>query len=720
MLNSDTLSGVTSEGSGRPARGNWVLWTAMLCVIGGTLLFWAWNQRPRTPQLEPGWNAKVIVLAGGGERTRFEDPFGVAAHADGTIFVSDGLEMPRVRALFPNGRIADVAGGRPGFEDGPGQTAQFQTVSGLALAPDGSLYVADTGNNAIRRIAPDGLVSTVAGDGVAGYQDGAARQARFNGPIGVAVDRTGRVLVADTYNDRIRRIELDGTVATIGSSYIFNTPTGVASDANDRVYIADAGSGAVHVLDPAGDLTTLPAPYPEELVRPIGVAIGAAGEVYVTDERGRIVEIDGRGSTRIVAGASPGFADGHGADARFRRPSGVAVLGAGRLVVADTGNALIRLVTAASQLEFRPPPRPGIAPHFDAEAFGREPLLWPVAPMEGPHEIAGTMGEARGSDAGRLHAGVDVRIEEGTPVLAARAAVVSSPVSAGNFGSLNEWLRIGSITYVHIRAGRGRDEVPLDPSRFVGSYDTEGTLVGIRVKRGARFASGDTIASVNRFNHVHINVGWPGEELNPLAFRLLQFADRIPPTIARTGVTLLDDAGERLVRKIRGRLVVTGPVQIVVEAWDQADGNRPNRRLAPYALGYQVLHADGSPVDGFERPHETIRMDQLGPDADAHLIYAAGSGIPFYGGRTTRFLFTVTNTFQGGVASKGRWDAGQLAPGNYVVRVFARDSQRNSTSRDLPVTVESPGPGAAAIPLTTISKGGCATPWAGRRSATCR
>ncbi len=231
--------------------------------------------------------------------------------------------------------------------------------------------------------------------------------------------------------------------------------------------------------------------------------------------------------------------------------------------------------------------------------------------------------------------------------------------------------------------------MPLDAKRFVPSYDDDGTLVAIRVKRGARFESGDLIGSVNRFNHVHMNVGWAGEELNPLDFKLLQFTDSITPTISRAGVTLLDDAGERLVRKERGRLLVSGLVQIVVDAWDQADGNRPSRRLAPHALGYQVLHPDRSPVQGFERPLETIRMDQLGRDADARLIYAAGSGIPFYGGRRTRFLFNVTNTFHGGVAARGRWDAGRLAPGDYVVRVFASDSQGNTTTRDLPVTVES-------------------------------
>jgi hypothetical protein len=143
-----------------------------------------------------------------------------------------------------------------------------------------------------------------------------------------------------------------------------------------------------------------------------------------------------------------------------------------------------------------------------------------------------------------------------------------------------------------------------------------------------------------------------------------------------------------LVRKGRGKLVVSGPIQIVVDAWDQADGNRPNRRLAPHALGYQVLRSDGSPAEGFEQPRETIRMDQLGRSADARLIYAAGSGIPFYGGRRTRFLFTVTNTFRNGVATSDRWDTRQLAPGDYTVRVFAADSRGNSTSRDVQVKVE--------------------------------
>jgi hypothetical protein len=699
-------SNVTSELAPRRFRKTRLLLTALLCVVAGSAALRWWTIHRREAKLEPGWAARVMVLAGDGvtgtrdgsvSHARFDDPFGVVVAADGTIFVGDGREMPRVRAISPDGRVFEVAGGAAGFRDGPGGSARFRTISGLAIDAGGSLYVADTGNNAIRRIAPDGNVSTIAGDGVAGYRDGPAAQARFNAPVGVAVEATGGVIVADTYNDRIRRVDPAGIVSTLagenaadmngGAATSFDTPSGVAADRDGRIYIADTGAGAIRVREPTGAISTLPLPYTDGPFRPIGIAVNSDHDVYVADERGRIVEIAANGQARVVAGGAPGFADGSGQEARFRRPSGIAAPAPGRLIVADTGNALVRVVAAVSRFEFRPPPVPGIQPRFDAAAFSAEPLLWPVSPMEGPHEIAGTMGEARGSDAERLHSGVDVRIEEGTPVLATRPGVVSSPLSTGEFGTLNEWLRIGEVTYVHIRAGRDRDDVPLDAERFAATLDEQGKVAAIRVKRGARFETGESIGSVNRFNHVHMNVGWPGEEHNPLDFRLLQFADTIAPSISKSGVMLIDQSGVRLAQKSRGRLLVTGSVQIVVDAWDQAEGNRPNRRLAPYALGYQVLRADGSTVPGFERPVEMIRFNQLARDADARLIYAPGSGIPFYGRRATRFLFNVTNTFRDGVAKTGWWDTSALTPGNYTVRVYAADTEGNSTTRDLPVTI---------------------------------
>ena len=233
----------------------------------------------RQRALEPGWPAIVVTLAGDGvagvrdgdaSRSRFSDPFGVAIAQDGTIYVSDAGDSQRIRRLSPDGVVSTLAGGERGFSDGVGLAARFSTPSGLAVDAAGTLYVADTGNNAVRRIAPDGTVSTVAGDGTAGYRDGPGAQAQFNGPVGVAVDAGGRVLVADTYNDRIRAIAPDGAVVTLAggaqsgaadgdaAGAQFNTPCGVAVDSAGTIYIADTGNGLIRSISPDGTVGTIP------------------------------------------------------------------------------------------------------------------------------------------------------------------------------------------------------------------------------------------------------------------------------------------------------------------------------------------------------------------------------------------------------------------------------------------------------------------------------
>ena len=691
----------------------------VLAAAAAATAWWMWS-RARTKELEARWAANVLVLAGDGvagwrdgdvTRARFSDPFDVAIAPDGTVYISDAGVSNRIRAIFPDGRVATVAGGEPGYADGTGDAARFDSPSGLAVDTRGMVYVADTGNNAIRRITPDGRVTTVAGGGPAGYRDGSADQAQFNGPVDVAVDASGRVVVADTYNDRIRAIAPDGTVSTVAGGdapgFIdgaaadarFDTPCGVAIHNTGIILVADTGNGVVRTIDAHGVVATPAGPHSEGLLRPIGIAAGPSGETYVTDDRGRLVEIGAAGEARSLAGSVPGFRDGPGSEARFRRPAGVAVAKPGRLYVADAGNALIRLVVAQSQLELRPPSSPLTEPRFDADAFRLHPLLWPAAPMEGPHEIAGTLGEARGSDGERFHAGIDIRLNDGTPVLAARDGVVASPVSTSDFGSLNEWLRIGDVAYVHVRAGRSRSGDVLDAKRFVATYDAAGKIARIRVRRGARFSAGEPVATANAFNHVHLNVGWPGEEHNPLHFRLPQFDDTKSPTIARGGVRLYDEAAQPLTTRARGRVLLSGRVQVIVDAWDQTDGSRPSRRLGLYRVGYQVLNRNGSPAPGFDLPRETIRFDRLTTDPEAaRMVFAPGSGIPFYGRRVTRFLYVATNTFRDGLASPGFWDSTLLPPGDYIVRALAADIRGNLAiaNRDLPVTVVGAGQGNGA------------------------
>jgi hypothetical protein len=132
-------------------------------------------------------------------------------------------------------------------------------------------------------------------------------------------------------------------------------------------------------------------------------------------------------------------------------------------------------------------------------------------------------------------------------------------------------------------------------------------------------------------------------------------------------------------------------VRIVVDAYDQVDGNQARRRLGLYRLGYEVLGADGSAAPGFGGPRVQIEFDRLPPDRDATKVaYADESGITVYGSAATRFLYEVTNTVRAGRAERGAWDASSLPPGDYTLRILAADFHGNQAAagHELPITVE--------------------------------
>ena len=193
---------------------------------------------------------------GVGGAASFNQPTSIAVNAAGDLYVSDNNSV--IRKVSATGVVTTFAGaaGRAGSTDGPGSVASFRFIQGLAFDPSGNLYVADAGNNLIRRITPAGVVTTAAGTaGVAGSTDGAAASALFSFPTGVVADRAGNVFVADFFGPTIRKIDTTGNVTTVAG-------------------IADGRRGV--------RLGTLPGHFDA----PVGIAIDGTGNLYVTDANG--------------------------------------------------------------------------------------------------------------------------------------------------------------------------------------------------------------------------------------------------------------------------------------------------------------------------------------------------------------------------------------------------------------------------------------------------
>jgi sugar lactone lactonase YvrE len=275
---------------------------------------------------------------GTGSTARFNLPSGVAVDSAGNVYVAD-TGNSTIRKVTSAGKVTTLAGaaGKTGSKNGTGSAARFLYPSGVAVDSAGNIYVADTGNNTIRKVTPTGAVTTLAGlAGSAGYVNTNGSAARFSAPFGVAVDHAGNVYVADTRNNAIRKVTAAGAVTTLaggtfgskdgtGTAAQFNAPSSVAVDAATNVYVADYGNNTIRKVTPAGVVTTL-----------AGIS------------------------------AVSGTNNGTGSGALFDLPSGVAVTAGGNVYVADTGNSTIRIGFPA----INPPVIVPGSPAFSAGQFG--------------------------------------------------------------------------------------------------------------------------------------------------------------------------------------------------------------------------------------------------------------------------------------------------------------------------------------------------------------
>lgn len=315
---------------------------------------------------------------GSGVAAQFRVPNNVAVDHAGNVYVADtGNNV--IRKITPEGAVSTLAGlaGHPGSADGTGDNGRFCAPFGIAVDGANNVFVADMANNNIRKITPDGTVITLAGSaGHPGSTDGPGGSAQFRNPWGVAVDGANNVLVADMSNDTIRKITPEGVVSTLagkagasgeadglGNNARFNHPFAVAVDRANNVYVADSANNAIRKLTPAGRVTT-PAGLPgyagnsdgkgdaARFSNPQGLAVDAAGNIYVADTGNNLI----RKITDVSSGAaevttlSDSAVTNHAADQlegnfRLKSPGGVAVDAAGNVYVADSLNNCIRKIS---------------------------------------------------------------------------------------------------------------------------------------------------------------------------------------------------------------------------------------------------------------------------------------------------------------------------------------------------------------------------------------
>ena len=309
---------------------------------------------------------------GSGNAPSFNSPFGVTVDTSGNIFIVD-FENNRIRKIAPDGVVSTLAGsGKAGFADGTGANASFYAPNDITSDTSGNLFVADSYNQRIRKIViSTGVVTTIAGNGVYGYVDGAGISASFKNPYGIGIDRSGNLFIADTDNHRIRKIIIStGVVSTVAgsgsvgsvnatsTSASFYYPYGVAADISGNLFVADCwnhvirkivlSSGVVSTL--AGNVVGGFADGSATVARftyPYGVAVDTAGNVYVADKQnGRIRKVTSAGVVSSIAGNSQqSWVDGVGSNASFYFPSKLALDTDGNLIVTDWYNHKIRKVT---------------------------------------------------------------------------------------------------------------------------------------------------------------------------------------------------------------------------------------------------------------------------------------------------------------------------------------------------------------------------------------
>jgi uncharacterized protein (TIGR02145 family) len=314
-----------------------------------------------------------------GATASFNSPSGVAVDASGNVYVAE-FGNNKIRKITSAGIVSSFAGsGTSGAVDGQGADASFSQPMGVAVDTTGNIYVADTGNNKIRKITSSGYVTTIAGSGIQGDTDDVGDAASFNYPTGVAIDVLGNMYVSDYYNHKIRKITPMGTVSTfagneingdidgIGITASFYNPAGVSFDRLGNLCIADSSNEKIRKITIDGLVSTFAGNGAfgsndgissiASFALPTGVAVDVSGNVYVADYLNhKIRKITPLGDVTTIAGSNfyeRGDIDGIGSEARFYQTIAIALDASGNIYVVDNGNNKIRKISSSNYISNR-------------------------------------------------------------------------------------------------------------------------------------------------------------------------------------------------------------------------------------------------------------------------------------------------------------------------------------------------------------------------------
>ena len=298
---------------------------------------------------------------GNGTSALFNQPCGIVNDAAGNIYIADELNH-RIRKIAPDGTSSTLAGtGSAGFADGNAASAQFSSPKDLAIATDGTIFVADSGNHRIRAISPAGVVSTYAGLGSPGFTDGVNTAARFSSPVGIAIDSAGQLFVADAGNHRVRTIGLDQMVSTLagtgaagslngpGSTAEFGSLVAITARPDGTLFVCETGIDGIRKITQTGDVSEHVAPG-SALQAPVGLEIGPDDSLFVADQLAhRIWQVNESGAISLVAGSgAPGSKEGPSGTASFNQPCAVSLMANGDLIVGESVNSTLRVISSTT------------------------------------------------------------------------------------------------------------------------------------------------------------------------------------------------------------------------------------------------------------------------------------------------------------------------------------------------------------------------------------